>query len=146
MLNVLLGDIKTMRKVCNLDSIGKIKRRMHPEGRGCIDCGTLLSRHGKWRCFDCHIKYLRTLVLDKNPAFKGDKASSVAINRAIIVRFGHANNCANINCKGLSRQYKWARLKAKEGRRGGIWIPLCNSCRLKLSEIYMHNESTEKME
>ena len=128
-----------MRVVCNLESIGKIKRRLRPDRRGCMDCGELLSRGGKYRCYDCNIKHKRTLIGAKNPQYKGDNASSVAINRAIIVRHGHANNCSNINCDGMSRSYKWARLKSKEGRRAGIWIQLCNRCRLRLSDCYNHN-------
>ena len=129
-----------MRDKCNIASIGQIKRRLRPDRRGCIDCGTLLSRGGKYRCRDCFHKYQRTLVGDKNKQYKGDHASSVAINRAIIVRHGHANNCANVNCDGVSRAYKWARLKAREGRRAGIWIQLCNRCRLRLANTYDHNK------
>lgn len=129
-----------MRTVCNIKSIGQIKRRLRPDRRGCIGCGKLLSRNAKWRCWECSIKYKRTLIGDKNPQYKDDYASSVAINRAIIVRHGHANNCSNINCDGKSRKYKWARLKAKQGRRAGIWIQLCNSCRLRLSDSYHHNK------
>lgn len=128
-----------MRTKCNIDNIGQVKKRLRPDGRGCMVCGTLLSRHGKWRCYDCNIKYKRTLIGAKNPQYKGDNASSVAINRSIIVRHGHANNCSNINCNGESRTYKWARLKARSGRESGIWIQLCSSCRLRLSDIYQHN-------
>lgn len=38
------------------------RRRLHPDRRGCIDCGEILSRGGKWRCRECYYKYLRTLV------------------------------------------------------------------------------------
>lgn len=131
------------RDVCNINSIGKIKRRLRPDRRGCVDCGELLSRRAKDRCFECHKKQLRKRIGDKHPCYKGDHASSVAINASIIKRHGKANNCSNINCDGYSRKYKWARLVTRKGRRAGIWIQLCNRCRLRLSDFYKHNKLTE---
>jgi len=84
---------------------------------------------------------MRTLVGERNSQFKGENASKEAVNRVIISRIGKAKKCSNANCDGYSTVHKWVRLKARSGRRGGIWIELCNKCRSYLQEINQTNKS-----
>jgi len=112
-------------------------RRLHPLKRGCIDCGTILSRQGKWRCRDCWHKYQRTLIGKRNHQYI-ENATSEAVNGTIIRRFGKAQKCSNVNCNGYSTRYRWVRLKTRQGRKAGIWIELCNSCQVRLQEAYPH--------
>jgi len=102
----------------------------------CIDCGNIIARKTKLRCHNCWCDFLRKRVGQKNPGWKGEMASCNAIARPIIVRLGHATKCDNINCSNASRNYVWVRLQARSGRRGGIWIQLCLSCKTLLSPIY----------
>jgi hypothetical protein len=104
--------------------------------RQCVDCGIGIGRKSKWRCKACDIEHRKSLTLELNPQYKGENASVVAINRAIIKKYGHAKRCDNANCMKKTRQYRWARLKARSGRRGGIWIMLCRSCLVILSSVY----------
>jgi hypothetical protein len=73
------------------------------------------------------------MVGEKNKGWKGEKASANAIARPIIIRLGPAKECNNVNCSKVSRKYIYKRLKSRSGRRAGIWIQLCISCKVLLS-------------
>jgi len=122
-----------------------MKRRLNPNGRGCIVCGKILSRNAKYRCRECWENELRTRLGEKNSAWKGMKASNVAFNQVIIKRHGQAKECSNINCKHESKQYRWVRLQTRSGRRGGIWIQLCKKCLYTLSTVYKQDKKIIKL-
>ena len=119
-----------------------MKTRLHPEGRGCIECGKIISRKAKNWCRECWTNEARSRVGEKNHQWKGDKASRYAYNSAIKRRYGKAKECSNINCSKKSKKYRWVRLKSKSGRRGGIWIQLCQSCVVTLSSVYETQKGT----
>ena len=125
----------------NCSGYKSLCHRYKSRPRTCIDCGNPIARRTKLRCKNCHSDYLKTLVGRKNPGWKGEKASSVAINRIILNKLGNAQKCDNANCGRKSLKYVWVRLKSREGRRSGIWIQLCISCKVLLSNIYPHRES-----
>jgi len=99
-------------------------------GRTCIDCGGSIARRTKLRCHDCWADYLKTRVGERNSQWKGEKASSNAMARPIINRLGNATRCDNVNCSNASKNYVWVKLRSGKGRRKGIWIQLCISCKV----------------
>jgi len=128
----------------NIKITDKLEWDMNKELKTCIDCGGTIARKTKLRCHDCWAGYLKTRVNEKNHQWKGERSSSVAIAQPIIKRLGRAKICNNINCSYASRNYVWVRLKSRSGRRGGIWIQLCLSCKVHLSNKIDKNKGDKQ--
>jgi len=67
-----------------------------------------------------------------NNLWLGEKVGYCGIHDWLRAKYGSATFCENKECKGISPNYEWAKLKEKSyQRRRGNFVRLCRSCHRK---------------
>lgn len=74
-----------------------------------------------------------------HPLWRGDEVGYSGIHIWLKDNYGKASQCQNINCKSVSKNYDWAKLRGVEYKRNrSNFIQLCKSCHRKydVNETY----------
>lgn len=82
---------------------------------------------------------------DKNPSWKGKKAGYSAFHHWLVQHYGNANQCENVNCRGRSKIFEWAKLENAEykHKRENYWM-LCRSCHRKYDGVKPNSGQFQK--